>query len=712
MSEKTPYISDPELETAIVNNENFLCYIADKDTYDILFANQTIRNILGLRYEGEYLGKKCYKVFQNLDQPCAHCANECLKPGQNIHRKMFVHLTQTNYLLIDSLIHIQGKNQRLTIAYNYDIEHAESEEISQKLTMESTLLKCAHTLMEEHTLEEAINHLLSIVCDYHNADRAYLCEIKEDYKIQKTFESSSINNTIQMCSEEPLTPETLQATLDFLKKGKELVIANINETFDETSYFFNFFKKNHVDSALLIPLLHKGCVTSFMGVDNPRIMPEDLTLLGSVALFINDDIKKRRFQKKLETLSYIDALTGLYNRNKYAELIEKNNMSNVSSLGVIHVNINGLKQTNELYGEEYGDYLIKEVANILSTDIKDNIYRLSGDEFVALCFNIAKPDFDKRIIALRKKNIERKDIAFAVGGIWQGKKIDIRQGVRQAGEIMVAEKQKYYKEKPTKEIQSRSNSLKILLEELRQGFFFIYLQPKVELQSGRVIGAEALVRKRDKENKIVPPDVFIPIYEHEGTIRHVDFFVFEQVCLLLKELIKEKKALKIAVNFSRVTFMAYDLVGEMMRICKHHDIPHKYIEVEITESIDKLDFEFFERKLRAIETAGFAVSLDDFGAKHSNLLMLAMIDFTEVKIDKSLIDHMTTRNKNKTVVKNIIKTIKELGASLCLAEGIETEEQKHALLELGCQHGQGYHFYKPLPQEAFMDLCRSIKTKR
>ncbi len=695
-----------DIENLIINSENFLCYIADKDTYEIIYASKAIRDLVGLHSDVNYQGKKCYKVFQNLDKPCAHCANEILEPGKNIHREMFIHLTQSSYVLIDSLIEIDGKYQRLTVAYNNNFEHAQSEKILQKLTLESTLLKCINTLREDHTFEEAINNLLQLVGKYYNADRAFLSEVKNEGKdeiIQQTFEWVSQSSDYS-CVVPNLYLKDLTPTIELLAKDGSLIIPDIESERENHPVLYAILKEYNVQSILLMPLFTNGKISAVMGVKNPRIIPEDLSLLNSVSIFVNDDINKRNSQKKLEKFSYVDNLTGLSNRNKYIARLEEINTSKLSSIGILHLNINGLKQINDLYGEDYGDHLLKEVANIILNYVENDVFRLSGDEFVAFFHNISKKDFDSTIESLRKKHDERKELSFAVGGIWQDKKIDIRLGVNQANEIMLAEKQSYYKENPLHEIKTRTSQLSVLLEEIEKGHFFICLQPKVELRSEKIIGAEALVRKRDEKGKIIPPDKFIPIYEHEGTIRHVDFFVFEEVCKLLKKLIEDNKAIKIAVNFSRVTFMAYDIVDEMIRICKTYNVPHKYLKIEITESIDKLNFEFFEKKLRAIREVGFDVSLDDFGAKHSNLLMLSMIDFTEIKIDKSLIDYMTTKSKNRTVVRNIIKTISELGSSLCLAEGIETEEQKIALQEIGCHYGQGYYFYKPMNVEEFANI--------
>ncbi len=702
------------LGSLIIENADFVCYVADKDTYDLIYINKLTKKLLASAYgeDFEYIGKKCYKIFQNLDEPCAHCENKRLKLGEHIQRTMFVHLTQRSYILFDSLIEIDNKQQRLTIAYDNSNEYNEVQKISEQLTLESTLLKCAYALMQEKDSELALKNLLSIVGEFYHAARVYLFEIDEDKSIlHKAFEWTHPIKSKKMLPVTNVLLEDFKPVLKHLETNKEYVINNIEEELDKKSNAYHTLKRLNVHSILIVPFFEKDKIQNVITVDNPGIIPENLSFLHSVSLFMNSEIKKRLFQNELEALSYIDTLTGIYNRNKYAARLEELDKIKISTLGVLHFNINNLKNINELYGEEYGDFIIKEMSNILRTYIEQDIYRLSGDEFIALCLDITKDDFDKLIEILRSIDNERKEFSFAIGGIWQDKNIDIRQAVNQSGEIMFAEKQKFYKDNSLQTVKSRSNPLSILLDEIQKGCFSIHLQPKINLETMNIIGAEALVRKKSLEGKIIPPDKFIPIYEHEGTVRHVDFFVFEEVCLLLKELISLKKPTQIAVNFSRLTFMSYDIVDEMTRICEKHTIPHEYIKIEITESIDKLDFEFFDKKLHSIKEAGFDVSLDDFGAKHSNLLMLSMVDFTEIKLDKGLIDNITTHPKNKSVVKNIIRAISELGSAQCLAEGIEIKEQMDLLLELGCQFGQGYYFYKPMDKQSFIDLCINHEIK-
>ncbi len=685
--------------------QSFLCYISDYETYELLYANKAAKLAFGFDKEESFLGKKCFKILQNRDKPCELCNNDVLEVGKNAPRNMFVELTKANYSFIDTLIEINNKKARLTIAIDNTSQHEYIDSLNRKLSLESTLLNCIQTLVDDEDVDTAIHKLLALVGSYYESVRSYIYEIDD--------EGDSALNTYEWCADQSysviesrprISRGELEIFLEAFKEKGEFAVENLSDLERDTS-LYHLLKVTNTRSLLLTPLYDAGKVTSYIGVDNPKANLKDLSLLHSVSIFVQDDIKKRRLVKQLEYLSYTDNLTGFYNRNKFILRIDELELESLVSLGVITVNLNGLKSINELYGQQYGDYILKQLSEIFKKFMLDDVYRLAGDEFVIFCKNINFNEFELLVSALRKEDELNQELSYAIGDVWQeGRGINITQALSQSNELMFADKQKYYQDKPLGEVKSRSNHIEILIDEIKSGLFTVYLQPKVELTSNKVIGAEALIRKIDINGKIIPPDRFIPIYEHEGTVRHIDFFVLDKVCSFLKEMLAKGRAIKIAVNFSRVTFMSTDLVNEIVRTCAKYSVPHEYVKIEITESIDKLDFEFFAKKLKSIKDAGFDISLDDFGAMHSNLLMLAMTEFSEVKIDKRLVDNIISNKRNAIVVRNIVKTIKEIGSSACVAEGIETVEQKEMLQEFGCFYGQGYYFNKPLDFKTFLDI--------
>ncbi len=700
------------LASLALDNFDVMCYVVDIDTFELLYINEAARLTFVPSMQNFIPGQTCYSFLHGKDAICDICNNDLLQEGQKLCTEIQNEKNKKFYSHIDSLHIHDGRRLKLTFAFDTSSQKEKIDSLSRIITKEETLLKCIQTLMEDKDLDKAVMRLLSIVCQYYDADRAYLFEINSKDRSAKNIYEWCIQPQFSSIERVPvLSAEELQPVYDGFKNTGEFILHDV-KSLEPHSALYNVLRHSDCTSVHAVPILYDDEVTYFMGVDNARAASQDLTLLHSIIIFVAESIKKTRAMRQLEQLSYVDVLTGLNNRNKYLEVLENMETFRLNSLGYVHVNINALKKLNDLYGDLYGDSVLKSVAGILLKHIKGQIFRVSGDEFIALCPDMSQEDFEQSIMAVRHDDDEIEEFSFAVGAVWQDKKIHIRHGLTQASEIMFSEKQNYYKAQATEHIQSRSNPVEIILNEINSQAFTVYLQPKVNIRTGKISSSEALVRKFGSGGKMVSPDRFIPIYENEGTIRYLDFFVMEEVCKFLRQCLDKGDALPIAVNFSRVTFIANDVIEEIVQTCAKYDVPHAYVKVELTESMDKMDFEFFHKKIAQLKDLGFDISLDDFGAKHSNLLMLTMAEFSEVKIDKGLIDNITTSAENRTVVRNIIKTVKELGKSSCVGEGIETPDQVALLKDFGCTYGQGYFFHKPMPMEQFSKVVEEDATNK
>ncbi len=694
-----------ELAKLALDNLNFLCYIVDLETFELLYLNNSSEENLTRIFEDKLRGRTYQKFLHDYKEVCKTNDSSQLALGKKIRKEIYDSITKKYYTHIDTLIKVSNKLAILSMFYDPELNHQDLESFSQKLTLEETLVSCIQTLVEDTAPKNAIERLLRTVAEYYGSKHAYVYELDcKDKNVYKSYEwlAEGFSSHVQLNTAMPV--HFFDPLIKMFHQQGELIVKDLKAEVDPNSPIYHLFSKLHVNAFILVPFFVEGKLTYCMGVDSPTKNTTELNLLHSVVLFVVDKIRKNKIHQQLLHLSYSDILTGLWNRNKFNERIEDLENLKVSTLGYIYISINGLKKINTLYGEKFGDDILKNVAELLRSQLQTELYRLEGDEFIALLTEINSSAFELTVGNLKKSISEQSEFSLSVGSIFQDKKIDLRKGINQAYDIMYAEKQKFYASQENKSVKSRPNAVEIILEELRAGYYSIYLQPKVNLVTGEISSAEALIRKQDTNGQKIPPDRFVPIYEAEGTIRHIDFFVLEEVCKLLQYLLKQNKRIKIAVNFSRVTFISPNLLTEIIEICAKYKVPHAFLKIEITESIDKMDFEFFDKKLKEIKKAGFEISLDDFGAKHSNLLMLTMTEFSEVKIDKGLIDHITQSAQNRALVKNILKMINDLGTSSCVAEGIETKEQKEMIAEFGCAYGQGYYFYRPMPVEEFLSI--------
>ena len=350
--------------------------------------------------------------------------------------------------------------------------------------------------------------------------------------------------------------------------------------------------------------------------------------------------------------------------------------------------------------------MIQNVADILRARAESNAFRVGGDEFVVLCENTKQEDFQALAESLRRDFEESRDFEVSIGCTWKDRDISVDNEIMRADDLMYAQKQGYYHTILHGGGHTRTGIATEILREIADRRFVIYYQPQISLKTGRIMGAEALIRKRDDSGRLIPPDQFIPYYERERVISHLDLHVFQTVCSDLREWAKQGVKTRISSNFSRMTLMASDIVQQLAQICRDYDVPTQQLTIEVTESISKLEAGQLLTLMRLLLGEGFSISLDDFGSQYSNLSILTMLEFNEIKFDKSLVEELGSNIKSRVVMKNAMQICRELPKTCSLAEGIETIEQLELLRQYQCEYGQGYYFVKPMKVEAFLDLLK------
>lgn len=410
-----------------------------------------------------------------------------------------------------------------------------------------------------------------------------------------------------------------------------------------------------------------------------------------------------KLSKELIQLHYKDSLTGLLNRAGFSTRVEELMRLTPTSIGVISININGLKHINDASGMLSGDEHIKTTTARLIDHFGYEFFRMSGDELVAIAPEIEQDKFEQKVNQMHRAMKVTSNYDFSFGHAWGQGGYNVWKLMQEAENIMIINKQEYYANSG-KSFDSGDNSLlSNLMSYIADGEFLVYLQPQVHLKNSTIYGAEALIRRFDKKNeKMVFPDQFISLYEKNSIIRHVDMYVVEEVCKLLQSWDKLWKAIPISVNLSRVTLQEYGIVDSIVTMCDKYNIPHKYLVIEVTERVGLVENNVASSLIQQFKNHGFHISLDDFGCAYSNIVTLAQIEVDEVKIDKSLVDDLTISKKNHVLVKNVLSMCNELENTTTLAEGIETIEQAELLLDLGCKLGQGYYYSRPIPVEDFI----------
>lgn len=244
---------------------------------------------------------------------------------------------------------------------------------------------------------------------------------------------------------------------------------------------------------------------------------------------------------------------------------------------------------------------------------------------------------------------------------------------------------------------------KELLTSIKNNEFIIYLQPKFDTITEKIVGAEALIRKM-KNGKKIMPDKFIPIYEKTGIITILDMYVLEEICKLQKKWRElNLPLLPISINESRHHLKDKNHIEKLMKIIKEYKADTRLIELEMTETTVIEDILLAKKAAENVKKLGFIVSMDDFGTGYSSFNILKDIEIDILKIDKSFFDNLETNKRAQIIIETIIKMCKRLNIKT-VAEGIERKEQLEFLKKYGCDIIQGYYFSKPMLIEEFENV--------
>lgn len=444
--------------------------------------------------------------------------------------------------------------------------------------------------------------------------------------------------------------------------------------------------------------------------------------IGLIA-YLTDITERKQAEEQLHHLAYYDELTGLPNRTLFARLVDQALMvaqRNEASGCVLFLDLNRFKRINDTLGRRIGDELLRQVAQRVRATLReeDVVARLSGDEFAVGLFDI-RQHFEATTVA--QKLQAALDAPFLIGGhdLRVGASIGISvfpQDGHDAETLLgladiAMERAKqaaanpdrsvaFYSQDMNQGMQERMRIESGLRQALGNGELILYYQPKFEIGSDRIVGAEALVRWVHPTRGIVPPGEFIPLAESTGLIVQVGEWVLEQACA--QAAIWQRAGvppLRLAVNVSAREFTA-SLPERVADTLARYQLDPSWLELEITESTLMHDFERVTGIMDHVNQLGVALSLDDFGTGYSSLSYLKRFPIDTLKIDRSFTTGIPADGSDCAIAGTIISMARQLGLRV-IAEGVETVEQLDFLREAGCDEVQGYLYSKPLPAFEF-----------
>lgn len=312
--------------------------------------------------------------------------------------------------------------------------------VAQRLEIAQTLNRCVEELSSGKDISTAIRDLLWIIKDYFHAERAYVFENDMARRITvNTYESVEPGVVPQIGNLQEVPLDTISMWMKQFQQGKKYYIADIEQ--ERGTPHYTIIKNQGIYRLLTVPLLEQGKVIGFVGVGNPQQHYEDETLLASLQYFVANALRQKKEREYLRQLSFHDQLTGLYNQNRYNRTLQNWNNDCQTQVGILYIDLNGLKKTNDLRGHAAGDLLIRNAARVLEETFPGQAYRIGGDEFVVIRQGIPQEQFREEARTLRER-AESNAISFSVGALWKEACPDLPAALREADGLMYEEKRK------------------------------------------------------------------------------------------------------------------------------------------------------------------------------------------------------------------------------------------------------------------------------
>lgn len=694
---------------SLLNEISELVYVSDPETYELLFVNQTGCQTLHLE---NYKHKKCYEVLQGKTSPCEFCTNDRLC-DDNFYTWEFTNPSiGRHFLLKDKIIQWRGKTARMEIAFDITERELQKQELKNMLDVQTLITNCVRMLYAVDDLDQTINAVLTQIGEFLVSDRAYVFEIKDEL-MNNTHEWTAPGISPQLEKLQQLDLSLISDWLPFFEKNDCIIIDDVEQLQKTNPAAYATLHSQEITSLIAAPIFLDNKLAGYIGIDNydSEKIKNSSYLLLSMSIFLSYAIRHRNHVDMLHRLSYHDLLTNALNRNAFMDVLSQFRPGQYASAGIIYIDINGMKEINDFYGHHQGDkILITTVAKVFNLFKPDELFRIGGDEFVIITYDLTETDFYEKFNLLRNIFCEKTNLPFSIatGSCWVKSPSDLNSLLQQADSAMYTDKKKFYygKEKTSRYRHNLDDILNLanysaLQEALTAGQFCIYFQPKISLDTEEFIGSEALIRYINQAGEIIAPNNFIPILEEARLIKMLDLYVFEEVCKQINIWKERKMRVKpVSINLSRSTLSYHFLADQLLALITKHNIDISLLELEVTETAEVDNQLVFSQALEKLKEYGFSISIDDFGVRNASLSLFTTINFDILKLDRSLVKTLAQNQKARILIRSLAVICSDLGIKL-IAEGVETLEQLDILKELRCNEVQGYLFSKPLPLNDF-----------
>ncbi len=606
---------------------------------------------------------------------------------------------------------------------------SERKRAEQRERMEHAVTR---VLAESETLAEAIPKIVQTICETLNWDCGARWSLDEQQNAICCVETWSIPNEAVAEFTAEVRKVTLQPTHHGLVRqvwvsGAPKWIPDVSR--DEGFQRAQLAAKAGLHGAFAFPILAGNVTLGVLEFFSREIRNSDPSLLQMVRVIgsqIGQFMARKQAEENLLYVATHDTLTGLPNRymlnQRFAHALN-NAQRYRKSMALLFLDLDRFKFINDTLGHPFGDRVLTEVAGRLRLCLReiDTIARFGGDEFVALIEDFAAPG---DIVSVAQKILhavrwpflldgETCHVTASIGiGLYPDDGADFASLLKSADIAAYRAKEQgknnylFYSEEMNDHLSARIAKETRLQGALEKNEFVLHYEPKIEINTGRITGMEALIRWQHPDLGLLPPLEFIGLAENSGLIVPIGAWVLRTGCAYNQTLQSRVPApLTVSVNLSARQFEDKHLLREIERALSESALKPGNLELEITESMVMRDIQSSKKILDGIKSMGIRLAIDDFGTGYSSLVSIKRFPFDCIKIDRSFIKDIPQDPDDVAITQAIIAMAHSLRLKV-IAEGVETREQLDFLTELGCHEFQGHYFRKPQPAEDFSKLLR------
>lgn len=427
----------------------------------------------------------------------------------------------------------------------------------------------------------------------------------------------------------------------------------------------------------------------------------------------------------LQKVKGTDYLTDVLSYEKFRMEALKILKCEKHSYALVFLGIQDFARINDEYGYVTGDHVLKAMAKIMEADLSQGelLCRIKGDDFIFMIRQRSMETLINRVryytdtLTAQFRESFPGIVINCFGGIYviPPQEQDINRSIDKAMKARNVAQKNFYETGGiyvySKEFELQENEKeqmnRMMKDSLEMGGFCVYFQSKVDVTTGKISGAEALVRLKDQDGQLIPPGKFIPLAEETGLIVEIDHYVYEETFRLMRRWLDEGKEVPlISVNLSRLHLLDDHLPEYMTGLSSKYGLRPDQIELEITESVFFQDADRLIDMIKRLKAEGFVISMDDFGAGYSTLNFMKSLPVDIIKIDGGFFMNNEMDEKSRAVISAIMQLSSNLNFKT-VSEGVETTEQLEFIKNQGGKYVQGYYFYKPMPPEEFEILLET-----